>query len=97
MSRADFKVVRYGTCAGYQWVVDWVELGGDIPEMLVDGSSLYGHHVFIFVFTLVNGGTWLKPLRGDMLRTPEPETEVGRTNLPARLIESEFLDNILSF
>ena len=75
-SPSEFSVDRNGTCAGYFWVVEWAELGGDIPEMVVDGSGLYGEQVAIFVIPMLDGGTWLRPLRGDILRTPESEPQV---------------------
>ena len=87
LSLSDFEVVRFGTCAGYHWTVVWAGRGGDIPEMTVDGSFLYGEDVHIFVLTLQDGGTWLRPLRGDMIRTADPETTVGDLPLLSRTLK----------
>lgn len=47
-----------------------------MPEMQVNGSMLHGPDVRIAVSTLLDGGTWLRPLRGDMVRVPVPDTQV---------------------
>ena len=47
-----------------------------MPEIQVNGSRLHGHDVQIAVSTLLDGGTWLRPLRGDMIRLPVPDTQV---------------------
>ena len=67
---------RSGTCAGYSWKLEWESLEGDMPEIQVNGSRLHGHDVQIAVSTLLDGGTWLRPLRGDMIRLPVPDTQV---------------------
>ncbi len=36
----------------------------------MNGEKLWGKEVELSLDTLVDGGTWLRPLRGDMLRTP---------------------------
>lgn len=46
--------------------------------MGVVGDDLVGPEVEVTVDTLVDGGTWIRPLRGDMLRTPESEPQVSR-------------------
>lgn len=49
-----------------------------MPEMRVNGSRLHGPDVQITVSTLLDGGTWLRPLRGDMIRLPVPDTQVRK-------------------
>ena len=74
----EFTVTRFGTCAAYSWVVEYSGRGGDQEEMVVDGSDLKGQDVRIKVFTLLNGGTKIRPLRGAMLRIPEVTPQVHR-------------------
>lgn len=69
---------RSGSCAGYSWEIEWKRLGGDQPEMGIDGQALQGSSsIDIEVQTLVDGGTIVGPLRGDMLRTPEHYPQVS--------------------
>lgn len=69
---------RSGDCAGYSWNIGWTSKPGDQPLMGVVGDDLVGPEVEVTVDTLVDGGTWIRPLRGDMLRTPESEPQVSR-------------------
>ena len=73
-----FDVSRFGSCTGYSWDVKWTTKPGDQPQVQVNGSDLIGPEVEIDVSTLIDGGTWIRPLRGDMLRTPEKESQVRR-------------------
>ena len=68
---------RSGSCSGYTWDVEWDTKTGDQPLMSVDGGDLRGDEVEISMETLVVGGLWIRPLRGDMLRLPETEPQVG--------------------
>ena len=71
-----FEVTRSGECSGYIWSIKWTNRGGDLPLMKANGSGLSGHKVNISVASIVNGGVWLRPFRGDMLRLPEQEPQV---------------------
>ena len=44
--------------------------------MGVVSEKLVGPDVVATVMTVTNGGTWIRPLRGDMLRLPETEPQV---------------------
>ena len=44
--------------------------------MIADGADLVGDEVEIRVVANTDGGLWLRPLRGDMLRLPETEPQV---------------------
>ena len=44
--------------------------------MRVDGSGLRGGDAEVSVTTLVNGGMWVRPVRGDMLRLPHQHPQV---------------------
>ena len=68
---------RSGSCTGYSWTIDWTSRSGDRPQMGVDGDDLVGSDLDITVETPTNGGTWIRPLRGDMLRLPETEPQVS--------------------
>ena len=74
-SEGGFEVSRTGSCYGYQWEVRWSNKGGDQPPMDVSGN-LYGHSPNVEVKTDTDGGVWLRPLRGDMLRLPERQPQV---------------------
>ncbi len=73
---SEFDVSRSGSCTGYSWDVKWATKSGDQPLLQVNGSDLIGPEIEIDVATLTDGGTWIRPLRGDMLRTPETEPQV---------------------
>lgn len=68
-TRSGFMVTRLGTCAGYSWEVEW-EREGDKHDLLLHESSLVGSEVGISIDTQADGGTWLRPIRADMTRTP---------------------------
>lgn len=71
-----FEVTRSGTCHGYQWKVRWSDRGGDLPLMESDGTYLTGNVAMVNIDHSVDGGIWIRPLRGDMLRLPELEPQV---------------------
>lgn len=73
---AGFSVARTGDCAGYTWNIGWTNKAGDQPQISVSGEGLVGPQVEITADTVVDGGTWIRPLRGDMLRLPETEPQV---------------------
>ena len=66
---------RSGSCSGYSWDITWGK-AGDQPLLGVRGEGLIGTEVKLAVETVVDGGTWIRPLRGDMLRLPETEPQV---------------------
>ena len=68
---------RSGSCSGYSWNVKWVDEPGDQPMMSIAGDQLVGSEPEISIEELVDGGTWIRPLRGDMMRTPETEPQVS--------------------
>ena len=72
-----FEVSRDGSCSGYEWSVRWSDRGGDLPLMESNGALLAGDEPTVNVIPDVDGGVWLRPLRGDMLRLPELEPQVG--------------------
>ena len=74
---SDLEVTRGGSCSGYQWTIRWSDRGGDLPLMEADGVRLTGYGVKINVLSKTDGGVWLRPLRGDMLRLPELNPQVN--------------------
>ena len=66
-----------GGCEGRWWDISWETREGDIPSMTADGTGLVGSDPMVSVVTMIDGGMWLRPLRGDMLRLPEPSPQVG--------------------
>lgn len=47
-----------------------------MPTMGVAGDGLGGVESTVTVTTVVDGGTWLRPIGGDMLRLPMEEPQV---------------------
>ena len=35
-------VNQYGTCAGYEWEIEWASKGGDQPLMKVSVAKIFG-------------------------------------------------------
>ena len=71
-----FSVTRSGDCAGYSYDVSWDTKGGDQPLLNVSGEDLEGTEPRIESQPLLDGGTWIRPLRGDMLRVPKEMPQV---------------------
>ena len=65
-----------GGCEGRWWDVAWETREADIPSMTANGDNLAGSEPMVSVVTMIDGGMWLRPLRGDMLRLPELEPQV---------------------
>lgn len=63
-------------CHLYQFDLKWINRGGDLPLMEPNGSMLTGDIPTIKVLPRVEGGAWIRPLRGDMLRLPELNPQV---------------------
>ena len=55
----------------------WETQGGDQPAMQANGEGLRGSEPKVNIETMIDGGVWLRPIRGDMLRLPEYEPQVG--------------------
>jgi hypothetical protein len=70
------NVTRVGACAGYNWTIEWATSGGNQPDIEVDGSSLTGNDVSVTSETVDDGGMFLRPIPGDMLRVAEPKPQV---------------------
>lgn len=63
------EIDRSGSCSGYRWNIKWLTQGGDRASILTDGSKLTGLSPKIHGNTLSDGGMFLGPIPGDMLRT----------------------------
>ena len=55
----------------------WNTRTADVPSMTTNGTNLIGGDPMVSVVTVVDGGMWLRPLRGDMLRLPELSPQVS--------------------
>ena len=64
-------------CKERYWDITWDTREADVPSMTADGTNLVGSDPMVAVVTGVDGGMWLRPLRGDMLRTPELSPQVS--------------------
>ena len=67
---------RSGSCSGYSWDISWQTKGGDLPLVGVSAEKLVGSDVNIVATALLDGGTWIRPIRGDMLRVPKDQPQV---------------------
>ena len=75
----DIEVTANGTCNSRSWYVSWLERGGDQDSLVVNGSGLIqviGNNASVVVETVIDGGVFMRPFRGDMLRLPEPYPQV---------------------
>lgn len=71
-----FIVTHSKNCSEYSWKVKWNTRPGDHPLMSANGEGLRGHMARVDVIRSVDGGVWMRPLRGDMLRLPELTPQV---------------------
>ena len=69
-------MTRMGSCRGYSWDISWKTKGGDQPLVGVSGEELLGSEVKIAAMPMLDGGTWIRPIRGDMLRVPMEQPQV---------------------
>ena len=70
------SVSKEGTCAEAKWTVEWATTGGDQPALEVNGTGLTGNMVSVKARTISNGGLFLRPIPGDMLRVAETKPQV---------------------
>ena len=80
------SVTKLGTCASYKWTVEWTSSGGDQPALAVNGSGLIGNKVSIKAYTIENGGLFLRPIPGDMLRVAETKQQVKSISIDFRVV-----------
>ena len=75
----DIQVTTDGTCSGRWWNINWLERGGGQDPLVVNGSGLIqvvGNSVSVAVETITDGGVFMRPFRGDMLRLPKKYPQV---------------------
>lgn len=75
----DVEVSIDGTCNNRSYYITWLEKGGDQDPLVVNGSGLIqavGSNVSITIETIIDGGVFMKPFRGDMLRRPKKYPQV---------------------
>eukprot|EP00794_Sanderia_malayensis_P006708 gene6708-7470_t len=72
LSTGELAVIRDGTCAGYEWTIEWTGIGGNKPLIQVSGKSLTGDNVTILSSTITEGGILLGSIPAEFLQTPEP-------------------------
>jgi len=73
-----FDISRAGSCRGHVWTVEWENTYGDQPLIQLSNQRLSGSSPNASVVTVVDGGVWIRPLRGDMLRLPERKPQVSK-------------------
>ena len=75
----DIDVTTDGTCYSRWWDIKWLERGGDQDPLVVNGSGLIqevGNSTSTNVETEIDGGVFMRPFRGDMLRLPKEYPQV---------------------
>ena len=75
----DVDVTADGMCDIRWWDIKWVERGGDQDPLTVNGSGLIqvvGGNTSAVVETMIDGGVFLRPFRGDMCRLPKEYPQV---------------------
>ena len=75
----DIEVTTDGMCDSRWWDIKWLERGGDQDPLVVNGSGLtqaVGNDISTVVETLIDGGIFIRPFRGDMLRLPKENPQV---------------------
>ena len=81
LDTGDVEVIEGGTCQEVTYNIRWLERGGDQEPLVVDGSGLIqeiGNNTSSEVETITDGGVFLIPFRGDMLRLPKKDPQVNR-------------------
>ncbi len=73
-----FAVEGGGTCSGYTWDIRWTDKGGDLPLLVAEPANLNGDEPAVAVSTVIDGGTWYRPIGGEMLRLPMDEPQVTK-------------------
>ena len=76
----DIQVTTDGICSSRWWNISWLERGGDQDPLVVNGSGLIqiiGNNPSIAVETITDGGVFMRPFRGDMLRLPKKYPQVA--------------------
>jgi len=75
----DIEVTTGGTCNGKWWIIKWLGRGGNQDQLMINGSGVtqpIGNNVSVSIETLIDGGVFMRPLRGDMLRLPKKYPQV---------------------
>jgi len=72
--------IMSSTCHSTTYNIQWLGKVLDYEPLIVDGSGLIqeaGNVTSIAVQTITNGGVFLRPFRGDMLRLPKKNPQVN--------------------
>ena len=75
----DIQVTTDGTCSGRWWNINWLERVSGQDPLVVNGSGLIqvvGNNASVAVETITDGGVFMRPFRGDMLRLPKRYPQV---------------------
>ena len=79
LDTGDVEVTEGGTCHEVTYNIRWLERGGDQDPLVVNGSGLtqeVGNKTDAVVETITDGGVFLRPLTGAMLRLPKKDPQV---------------------
>ena len=88
---SEFTVSWSGSCSGYRWTINWVKTYGDQPLLNLTNIHLVGAPADVTATALRDGGLWIRPIRGDMLRLPELEPQVSIYFLSIRIYWNTFV------
>ena len=76
----DIDIRSEGICSGRWWNIRWLERGGDQEPLVVNGiglMQLVGNNTSVAVETIIDGGVFMRPFRGDMLRPLKEDPQVS--------------------
>ncbi|XP_067947416.1 fibrocystin-L-like [Watersipora subatra] len=79
------SVTRSGLCHSYEWTVDWLQVGGDRPSLILDNSNIQGVNANITQSTVQDGYAEFNPIIGDMLFQSHdtPQVTVNVNGIPS--------------
>ncbi|XP_067951959.1 fibrocystin-L-like, partial [Watersipora subatra] len=79
------SVTRSGLCHSYEWTVEWLQVGGDRPSLILDTSNIQGVNANIIQSTEQDGYAEFDPIIGDMLFQSHdiPQVTVNVNGIPS--------------
>ncbi|XP_056153970.1 fibrocystin-L-like [Lampris incognitus] len=80
------QVTQQGDCRHPKWRVKWLTKPGDQPLMKINDSAVVGNNPVVGAREKRKGGTFIRSLTGDFLRTWEtkPQVEVYINGIPSK-------------
>ena len=76
------KVTRWGACSSFKWDIQWTSVGGNHPQMEVNGTNIVGYQATLSISTLKDGHMFMDAIPGEFLRVPSKTPQVLSYNGP---------------